>query len=142
MENEWIEINDWVIKEGGPYGPGPNLWKPVSSIEYPIRLEITKQTDLYYCSELSTESTYGHGIYEWTFKGLNLEWDPNIVLGLFLYKIQPEGEDRINNNMGEIDIEFAKWQNPDNIDIGQFTIPPNTADLMNRFCFITSTEDL
>ena len=88
-------------------GPGPNEWVAdnvyVDGNGY-LHLKITydSSTSTWQCAELYTTNklSFGFGTYQWWLVS-DLEFDENVVLGLFLY-----GESDL---LDEIDIEFAKF---------------------------------
>jgi hypothetical protein len=62
---------------------------------------------------------FGFGRYEFWVSGPNDKLDPNVVFGLFSYPTADIGADGTN----EIDIEFARWGNPQT-PIGNYTVWP------------------
>ena len=97
---------DWTIKSGSGLGPGPNTWLSdnvfVDTNGY-LHLKITYNasgTEEWECAELYTDDPLPFGTYQWWVVS-DLDFDPNVVLGLFFY----EGPDGTN----EIDIEFSKF---------------------------------
>lgn len=103
-------------------GPGPNHWDEdnvsVDSSGY-LHLKLTERNGEWYCSEVSTPEALGYGRYQFTIVGRVDQFDPNLVLGLFNYPEEDVGPDGTN----EIDIEFARWGEPDN-PILNYTIFP------------------
>ncbi|MDF5731973.1 MAG: glycoside hydrolase family 16 protein [Rhizonema sp. PD38] len=112
----------WEVRSSGDGGPGPNHWSSdnvwVDKDGY-LHLRITQQNGIWYCAELYTTASMGFGEYEfYVINRIDL-FDPNIVFGLFNYPTLSIGPDGTN----EIDIEIAKWGNPESKNLS-FTVYP------------------
>lgn len=121
---------DWVIRQSGKGGPGPNQWSPENvwldkaGLHFKIRRVVVPTTTAepehteWQCAEVFTQKTFGFGTYEFQVVGSIDKLDHNVVLGLFDYPTDsPDGTN-------EIDIEFARWGNalwPN----GNYTIYPS-----------------
>ncbi|MCX6173829.1 MAG: T9SS type A sorting domain-containing protein [Ignavibacteriales bacterium] len=93
----------WNVSNGVS-GPGPNNWfNGINSIwidnSENLHLTIRKIGDKWYCSSIYAQDTTGYGEYSFSVSS-NVElYDPNIIVGLFIYE----------NDSTEIDIEFSRW---------------------------------
>jgi hypothetical protein len=119
----------WRVKGPGVYAPGPNFYgdSPSSSwVDIQGRLHLTIQ-DLgrWTSSEVAVEEPLGYGDYIFTTIGRLDAWQPNVVLGLFLWQYAP-CYDPANgwwNPYNEIDVEFSRWGDP-SAAVGQFAAQP------------------
>ena len=124
MDNGIIQFSgyEWEIRDSGLSGPGPNLWdrKNVWLDENgDLHLRITHAADGWHCAEVTMTQRLGFGTYQFQVSGRIDQLDRNVVLGLFNYPTEDVGPDATN----EIDIEFARWGDP-NADNGGYTIWP------------------
>ncbi len=126
--------HNWAVKTGFE-GPGPNyfsdsmnnVWVDANGF---LRLKITHQGGLWYCSEVISDESFGYGTYVFTIDSRVDLLDRNVVLGLFTWDTYAP-----QYNYREIDFEFSRWQNPSN-DIGQYVIQPwDTPGNIHRFDF-------
>lgn len=112
---------NWTIKAGF-HGPGPchfssnNAWVDDDGL---LHLRISASEGTWYCAEVFTTESFRFGDFQWRLICRPDRFDRNVVLGLFPY-LGPDGQN-------EIDIELARWGDPDN-DPGNFTVWPATAD--------------
>jgi hypothetical protein len=104
-------INWTVREEAGTSGPDDNYWSSSTSNVWVdasgfLHLKIRKDaaTGRWYCSEVTSNQTFGYGSYVWQIEGAVDKLDKNIVFGLFNYKAGDDGHH-------EVDIEFARWGN-------------------------------
>jgi len=119
----------WRVKGPGVYEPGPNFYGDSASsswIDFQNRLHLTIQ-DLggWTSSEVALEEPLGYGDYIFTTVGPLDAWDPNVVLGFFLWQYA-RCYDPVNgwwNPYDEIDVEYGRWNNPANA-VGQFAVQP------------------
>lgn len=112
---------EWVVRTtgNGKEGPGPNHF---SDSEDNVRvdeagrlhLKIVQKGGIWYCSGISMRRSLGHGTYVFYVSGRVSELDQHVVAGLFTYR----------NDEEEIDIEFSRWSDPDNMD-SQFAVQPS-----------------
>jgi hypothetical protein len=111
----------WDVRSGIG-GPGPNQWSDanvwVDSNGY-LHMTISKRDGRWYASEVSTQQRLGFGTYTFQVEGRLDKFDRNVVLGLFNYPPPDVGPDTTN----EIDIEFARWGNPEYPN-GHYTVWP------------------
>jgi hypothetical protein len=115
----WFAGVEWNVKNGGPMGPGPNYWSDSESsvwLDEQNRLHMTirKSGNTWYCSEIYTIQFTTYGEHRFLVEGYIDRMDKNIVLGLFTYA----------NDNAEIDIEYSKWGDASNSNVGSFTIQP------------------
>lgn len=116
----------WNVQTGSG-GPGPNLWSDSPNSVWvdargQLHLKIRKSGNVWYCSEVYTQQSFGHGEYRFYVAGNANNYDPEIVVGLFTYETDTR----------EIDIEFSRWGNPAN-DAGWFTVQPVVAGNQHNF---------
>jgi len=115
---------DWQVRSGTG-GPGPNTWDPANvwvDALGQLHLRIAQTARGWTCAELYTTARLGFGIYQFWVTGRLDQLDPRVVLGLFHYPTEDVGPDGTN----EIDIEFARWDNPAWPN-GNYTVWPKTA---------------
>jgi hypothetical protein len=115
--------HDWWVKSSDtPVGPGPN-WFSDSNDNVRVdesgrlHMKITWNGDYWKCAEIVSKESFGYGTYSFTLESDPATLNKNIVLGLFTWSDQPEYAHR------EIDIEFSRWEKPDNNN-AQFVIQP------------------
>ncbi len=114
----------WTVKDSGwgRFDPGPNFWSDseknvwVDPNGY-LHLKIAKRCGEWFCSEVICDSHSGNGRTIYTIKGRPDLLDPHIVLGLFLYDIP-------DTKLHEIDIEFARWWDPNNPYNASYCVQP------------------
>lgn len=106
----------WNVKSSlaGKIGPGPNYLDPANvSVDSKgrLRMRINHATNGHWtCAEISTEGIFDVGTYEFhTCAPITAMMDRFMVLGMFCYDGSGESVDGTN----EIDIELARWGNPD-----------------------------
>lgn len=110
----------WQVRETGnnTQGPGPNRWKGanafVDASGY-LHLKLNKVGNKWYCSEVTSDKSFGYGTYQWQVEGRTDTLDKNVVLGLFNYS-GVDGND-------EMDIELSRWGKASN-DNTSYTIYP------------------
>ncbi len=110
---------DWYVKNGGPYGPGPNYWSDSEQSVWldslgRLHLTIRRENGVWYCSEVYTVQETAYGEHRFLIDGWVDRMDRNMVLGLFVYA----------TDTSEIDIEFSKWGDAAKQDVGSFTVQP------------------
>ncbi|MFN8776335.1 MAG: glycoside hydrolase family 16 protein [Flavobacteriales bacterium] len=106
----------WDVKSGFN-GPGPNhfskayknVW--VDELGY-LHLSILRGDDgQWYSSEVISQDTMGYGTYAFTIQADPLQFASNVVLGLFTW----DNNTFYEQANSEVDIEFSKWGNEDDI---------------------------
>ncbi len=80
-----------------------------------------------YCTEVYLDHPLGYGEYRWTLGSVVSSMDPNAVLGLFTFDTMGDPP------YGEIDIEIARWGNPDDPTNAQYVVQPYTSAYYYRF---------
>jgi hypothetical protein len=100
---------EWQVKNGVG-GPNPNnitqnYWSdsPESiwvDDEGRLHLKIRYEDGVWKCAEVQSIETVKYGEYTWEISNPINDFDPNLVLGLFLYSDQHDHE---------YDIEFSQW---------------------------------
>jgi len=82
-----------------------------------LHLRMDQQDGKWCGAETWTTEPLGYGTFYWVFDGPLTTMEPQIVLAGFTYGPQiHQGTDCQN----EIDVEFSKWNNPDNKNNGDF----------------------
>ncbi len=114
----------WDIKTGFN-GPGPNFFTNhpndvfVDDNGY-LHLSIMQREGTWYSTEVISQDTFGYGTYVWTVQGDPVNIDRDVVLGLFTWDnntFQTDGN-------SEVDIEFAKWGDPNEEFTLQYGVQP------------------
>lgn len=109
----------WTVRNGGPNAPQGNYWNGGKENVFldqdkRLHLKITQGIDgKYYCPEIESErNDFGYGKYLFYLDTKTTQLDMYAVLGLFVYDdhIQ-DGYIDVQNEEGEIDIEFGKYFN-------------------------------
>ncbi len=113
----------WHVKSGGPMGPGNNLWGidnawlDKTTNEVHLKLSKSKTDGNWYCAEIYTDQYLNFGKYQfWVTTPLD-NLDPNVVFGMFNYpdNVVVDGtNEMLVDGTNEIDIEVARWGNPQN----------------------------
>ncbi|MFO8017981.1 MAG: glycoside hydrolase family 16 protein [Promethearchaeia archaeon] len=121
---------------GEKQGPGPNYFNSSEENVWLdedgyLHLKITKNNGKWYCAEIYSDESFGHGTYNFKLAPGFKDLDKNVILGLFTYL----------DDENEIDIEFAKWGDK-NAKLGQFVVQPSSnLGNIHRFEFPNKTED-
>ncbi|MCF7889798.1 hypothetical protein K9M78_01105 [Candidatus Bipolaricaulota bacterium] len=96
----------WEVKNFTEYkrGPGPNYFSDNErnvwvDAQGNLHLRIEKREGKWHCAEVYLKKDLGYGLYTFTVREFKERFDPNAVLGLFVY----EGKNR------EIDVEVSYW---------------------------------
>jgi len=114
----------WQIKTGMLVGPGPNnftretVWLDERGH---LHLAVIRRDECWECAEVIGPEL-GYGEYRWTISGDLISLDPQVVLGLFLYK----------DDAHEIDFELARWGDAARAN-AQFVVQPHGDDTIHRF---------
>jgi hypothetical protein len=130
----------WRVKGPGYYGPGPSVFCDDPGcvwVDENDRLHMTIQylSGSWNSTEVTLEDVLGYGDYIFTTYGRLDDLDQHTVLGLFIWQYGPcwETDYMWWNPYNEIDIEFSRWNDPEN-DVGQFVAQPyDYAGNMSRF---------
>jgi len=114
---------EWYVKtSAGKVGPGPNyfsdgadnVWVDASG---QLHLRITRRGNRWYCAEVISKLSFGHGTYRWYLASPVGSLNRDAVLGLFTWN------DVAAYNNREIDIEFSRWGSAAN-QIAQYVVQP------------------
>lgn len=90
-------------------GDGNNAGKNVWLAADGVHMTIQKIGNKWYCTEIQNNELLGYGKYYSVITGNFVKNDRNIVIGIFTYAIP---ETSLNKGFEEIDIEFARWGDP------------------------------
>lgn len=121
-EGKTIEFSGytWEVKNFTKHkrGPGPNYFSDNRRNVWVdnqgnLHLRIEKREGKWYCAEVYLQKNLGYGYYNFRVREFEGEFDPNVVLGMFIYG----GDNK------EIDIEISHWGNPEG-DNALFTVQP------------------
>lgn len=139
----------WDVKSGksGPGPSVPNNWSDSPQNVWvdgngQLHLKIRKVGNIYYCSEIRAQQSFGYGEYRFYVASRVDTLDPNIVAGMFTYE----------TDLKEIDIEFHRFDGPSSGN-GNYTVQPTTPQSHHDFelnldgdysthKFIWSTENI
>ncbi len=110
--------NTWGVRSGFG-GPGPNTWSDSDPSVWvdsqgQLHLEIRQIAGAWRSVQVTTEQVVGYGDYEFLVTSDLEELHEDVVLGLFLYQ----------DDNTEIDIEFARWGDALNGEVGNYTVQP------------------
>lgn len=112
---------EWVVRTSGssPQGPGPNLFSDSKDNVWVddqgrLHLKIVQKGGQWYCAGITLRHSLSYGKYIFYVSSDVSKLDQNVVGGLFTYM----------NDEEEIDIEFSRWSDPDNMD-SQFAVQPS-----------------
>lgn len=116
----------WEIKHA-PFlmGPGGNYFSDhpndvfIDNKGY-LHLSVVRRDGVWKCTEVISKDTMGYGTYVWTIQGNPVDIDRNIILGLFTWDNNTFRE-QANS---EVDIEFAKWGDPQVANTLQYGVQP------------------
>lgn len=114
----------WAVKDHGKsqVGPGPNRFSDDSKSVWVdedgrLHLKIRRSKGKWYAAEVINLCTLGYGTYRFHLDKEVDALDPNVVLGLFTWSDQPA------DNHRELDIEFSRWSDPNNLN-AQYVVQP------------------
>ncbi|MBC8232168.1 T9SS type A sorting domain-containing protein [bacterium] len=132
---------DWEVKASkDPVGPGPNRFSDSEEdvwvdADGQLHLKIVQRDEKWYCTEVINKETLGYGQYIFYVASRVDLLDPNTVVGLFTWDTNAP-----QYNYREIDIEFAKWADPEN-DNAQFVVQPyDTPGNTHRFNIVLNGD--
>jgi len=108
---------NWNVKNSY-FGPGPNWWTDDPNDVYvdangALHLSIVNHNGTWYSSEAYLSNSLGYGTYTFTTNGNVDSFDPNVVLGLFMYQ----------DDTHEIDTEYSRWGDANAANLG-YSVQP------------------
>jgi hypothetical protein len=124
---------NWKVKMSDfPAGPGPNYFsddvKDVWVDDEGLHLTVSNLDGRWYCTEVILQESFGYGTYVFQLRGRVDLLDPNMVIGLFTWDNEaPELAYR------ELDIEFTRWGNSDDLTNAQYVVQPWNRRMLHRF---------
>jgi len=122
----------WDTKRYSPWGPGPNYWSDSPRSLWVdgngLHLTIQQIEGTWSCSEIMLNQSLGYGSYEYRIASRLDQFQPEIVLGLFVYE----------SLEAEIDIEFGKLDKEGG-ENAQYVIQP-FYHLDNRHNFVMDSS--
>ena len=97
----------WEVRNGNGLGPGPNDWSSSTQSVWvdandDLHLKLRNQGGDWLAAAVTNTTALGYGRYEWRTQTDPEPFDPNVIVGLFVYE----------NDTQEIDIEFGRFGNP------------------------------
>ena len=100
---QWSGYN-WLVKNPAVMGPGPNAWNDDSEAVWvdeqgQLHLKITNVDGQWQCAEVKTKKAFGYGSYQTELASALSGIDPQMVLGVFVYK----------DDTHEVDVEYSAW---------------------------------
>lgn len=117
----------WAVKDHGNQkaGPGPNFFSASTNNVWVdnagrLHMKITKSKGKWVAAEVISLCSFGYGTYRFYLDSEVDALDPNVVLGLFTWSDDPA------DNHRELDIEFARWADPNNLN-AQYVVQPYDA---------------
>jgi hypothetical protein len=122
----------WAVKQtsGGPaVGPGPNHFGTLARVDSDgsLLMRIARARGGWACSEVVLQQSLGYGSYEFDIELPPGGLDANVVMGMFLWSDRPAQHHR------EIDLEIARWGQPELDTDSQFVVQPHgTAGNLQR----------
>lgn len=124
----------WIVKGSNErLFPGPNYFSNSSDLVYVdkegLHLSIKKIEKKAFCTEIRSEKSFGYGTYVFTIKSDFKDFNSTAVLGLFTYDYDKPPY------YNEIDFEFSKWKQYDNVMAQFVTQPYDKEGHMTRFDF-------
>jgi hypothetical protein len=123
----------WIVKaSSAKVGPGPNFFSDSADNVWvddagALHLKISKAGKRWNCAEVICERSFGYGNYRFELASRVDDFDPYVVLGLFTWNDDPAYTHR------ELDVEFSRWGNRNNLN-AQYVVQPYTvAENIYRF---------
>lgn len=116
---------EWKVKRSDcPVGPGPNYFSDSEESVWVdengfLHLTIENQDGKWNSTEVILTISLGYGVYIFHTESQVDILDPNMVLGLFTYETAA-----YEQHHRELDIEYARWSNPEEYTNSQFVVQP------------------
>ena len=129
---EWLRRSisfsgyEWLVKGSDePVGPGPNWFSDDQRFVWvdeagQLHLRIGREGSAWQCAEVVSRESFGYGEHVFHLGGGAEAINENAVLGLFTWDTDPAFHNR------ELDIEIARWGDPQNAN-GQYVVQPYDA---------------
>lgn len=126
----WFSGQAWIAESSdkSPRGPGANYFSHTDETVWVdsegwLHLKIHKEGKLkkWVCSSVRSVLPADYGVHRFYVQGDLAHLDKNVVLGLFLYRMDHEQIDK----GGEVDIEFSTWGLPKTLANGEVLQPDN-----------------
>lgn len=130
----WSGLN-WISNDGSTAGGASNICTKNNvwvDAQNRLHLKIAKSGNAFTCAEIETQSTVGYGSYTFNVASNPIVLANNVVAGMFYYK----------SDLNELDIEYSRWGDPDNNNLGEFSVQPgnsppqfyiNSPNTINKF---------
>lgn len=116
---------EWSVKESRDRraGPGGNFFSDSDEQVWldelgRLHLRITRRDSRWYCAEVVSVRSFGHGTYRVILDSDADALDPNAVLGLFTWYDDAPHAHR------EIDVEISRWTQTADTNNAQFVVQP------------------
>jgi hypothetical protein len=115
---------EWFVKQyDSLVGPGPNyfsdhgqnVWVDENGWLH-LKIHYDSLNQRWWCAEVIAKAPTRFGAHHIQVSGFTDQLDPNVVLGVFLYKHMGHG------HKPEIDIEFSRWGNANNPTNASFSL--------------------
>lgn len=116
----------WTKKGSGfPVGPGPNYFSATENNVFLdangyLHLKITKENNQWKAAEVISTANMGYGTYVFTVAGNLTTFNEKVVLGLFTW----DNNTFYEQGNSEVDIEFSRWNNPDDTLLLTYAVQP------------------
>ena len=137
----------WRVARGGFFDPGYNLWSDSEDAVWVddqdrLHMRIFQVGGQWYSTAIALTEPTGYADYQFTAVGRIDEIDINTVVGLFTweYLLDYSGVGGPDNITNEFDIEFSRWQQPDN-DPAQFVAQPWQQNQISRYDFSPADDE-
>ena len=100
---QWSGYN-WLVKNAAVMGPGPNAWNHDSEAVWVdenghLHLKVTNVDGQWHCAEVISKKVFDYGSYNTVLASDLAAIDPQMVLGVFVYK----------DDTHEVDVEYSAW---------------------------------
>jgi len=153
----WFCEVKWLVEsyEKEPVYPGPNYYSNSTNNVWlddkdKLHLKIIKRNGNWYCAGIETkDECWGYGKYTFDIETVIMkiededgkisyknDLDENVVVGLYTYD-----NNTAHKSHNELDIEFAKWGNPNN-DFGNFVVWYDTTESGNKRSYYSFPIDV
>lgn len=120
----WFSGQSWIVESSGNYtrGPGDNFFSDSEETVWVdsdgwLHIKLHKEGKLkkWVCPSVRSVLPADYGVHRFYVVGDLAHLDKNVVLGMFLYRMDKEHVDE----GGEVDIEFSTWGLPKTLPTGE-----------------------